>query len=113
MLENLNESPEPNILGNHINSDVIAAPSSVNVSPLTAPFGPGGANPGSTGLGEKHDTSPIPKNYVFVSDPAATTSNIQIASARGRLDATARAGLKAVKTLGACWKCKVLRKKVK
>jgi hypothetical protein len=113
VLENLNESSEPSILGNHINSDTIAAPSGAIVSPLTAFFGPGGSNPGSTDICENHDTSLVSKNYVFVSDPTATTANIQYASARGRMDATARAGLKAVKTLGACWKCKVLRKKVK
>jgi hypothetical protein len=53
------------------------------------------------------------QEIVFDSNPSRPASRISGSSGRrGPLDTMARAAMKAVKTLGACWRCKWLRKDV-
>jgi hypothetical protein len=51
--------------------------------------------------------------FVFILEPAAASGKTSPPKRRGRLDSAAHASSMAVKALGACWKCKILRKKVK
>lgn len=54
-----------------------------------------------------------PREIVFDSNPSRAQSGISKSSGRkGPLDAMARAAMKAVKVLGACWRCKIMRKEV-
>lgn len=53
------------------------------------------------------------QEFVFNSHPSRPASRLSGSSVRrGTMDAMARAAMKAVKALGACWRCKWLRKDV-
>jgi hypothetical protein len=53
------------------------------------------------------------REIVFDSSPSRPTSTTSTSSVRHKpLDSIARAGAKAVKAIGACWRCKFLRKQV-
>lgn len=73
--------------------DFVGTPDTSKVFPIT--------------LGQFH------RKFVFVSDPAGSPGKEPSRGRRGRLDQAAREESNAVKAVGACWKCRYLRKKVK